>query len=403
VNERRENAVTEPGERGPQGSIGTDRGESRSAPVLDAGLRVDIRQLTPVPLDIAFDCPPGRTVALFGASGSGKTSTLRAVAGLTRPRSGRISVGGEVWLDAERGIELPPHRRSVGYVFQDYALFPHLTVLGNVAAALRHLPKAARTARAREALAKVHLTGFEERRPSQLSGGQRQRVAVARALAREPRVLLLDEPFSAVDAEVRRSLYRELVELRRALAIPIVLVTHDFREVLRFADTVAVLDGGRIVASGTVGEISSRLDLPLLAAQVEPAVAFDAVIGAKHTERGLVEIELGDQRLLAPAVDLAVGSLIRVRIPAREVVLASQAPSGISIHNCLEARVASIADGPDGATVTVAVEIGRETLLAQVTRDTVARLSLAPGAAVYALIKSVAIDTIERAVATREA
>lgn len=361
------------------------------------GLRVDIRQAAPVALDVRFDCPPGQTVALFGASGSGKTSTLRAVAGLTRPSAGRIAVGRETWFDAERRIDLPAHRRSVGYVFQDYALFPHLTVLANVAAALRHLPKTARVETARAALAKVHLTGLESRRPAQLSGGQRQRVAVARALAREPRVLLLDEPFSAVDARVRASLYRELLELRRSLAAPIVLVTHDFREVLRFADTVAVLESGRLVASGTVGEISSRVDLPLVDAQIDPAVAFDAVITNRHAERGLIELGLGNQRLLAPAVDLPTGSRVRVRIPAREVVLASQAPEGISIHNCLAGSVAAVSELGNGTTVAVAVDAGGERLLAQVTRDAVARLSLAPGSPVFALIKSVAIDTIERA------
>ncbi len=364
----------------------------------ERGLVVDIEQHTPVALRMQFECPPGRTLALFGASGSGKTSTLRAIAGLSRVARGRIQAGEELWFDSERNLDLPTQRRSVGYVFQEYALFPHLTVLGNVLAALGHCPGSGRLPRAQALLAKMRMAEFAGRRPAELSGGQRQRVALARALAREPRVLLLDEPFSALDAGVRRELCQELAALRRDLSIPMVLVTHDFQEVLRLADAVAVIEGGRIVAQGPVNEICRRTDLPLLQAQGDAAVAFDAVVIARHPQRGLTELGIGAQRILAPVLDVVDGGMVRVRISAREVVLASQPAPALSIHNQLPGRVVQIDDLPDGTTSLVHVALGEVVVLAQVTRAAVRKLELAPGGAVFALVKSVAVDATEHAI-----
>jgi molybdate transport system ATP-binding protein len=210
-----------------------------------AGLAVRLRQTRPIPLDVALACAPGELLALVGPSGSGKSTTLRAIAGLHRTKDGLVCCGGRTWLDTGNGIDLPPHRRSVGFVFQSYALFPHMTALGNVTAALGHRPAGERETRGRELLAQVRLAGLEARRPAELSGGQQQRVAVARALAREPSVLLLDEPFSAVDRSTRERLYRELVELRRGLAIPMVLVTHDLEEAALLADRLRCIGGLR--------------------------------------------------------------------------------------------------------------------------------------------------------------
>lgn len=365
----------------------------------EPALLIDIALREPLPLRIAVSCPPGGTLALFGASGSGKTSTLRAVAGLCRPSEGRICVNGATWFDAGAGIDLPPHRRSVGYVFQEYALFPHLSALDNVRLAARHLPARRRTALAAELLARLHLQGCEHRRPGELSGGQRQRVAMARALAREPQVLLLDEPFSAVDAAVRRTLYRELIELRRTLSIPIVLVTHDFNEVLRFADTVVVLERGAVVACGPVNEVAGRSELAVLEAQPDPATAFDARVNAHFPQRGLLELELDGQSLLVPAVDAAPGMSVRVRVAARDVVLATENPRGLSIHNRLAGRVARIVPLSDATTVAVHVAVGDIVLMAHVTRDAIHQLKLQEGTEVFALIKSVALETLERATA----
>jgi len=217
-------------------------------------LEVALQSSAPVRLDAQFDCAPGELVALVGPSGSGKTSLLRAVAGLLAGRklSGRISAAGAPWFDSERGIDLPPQRRKVGLVFQHYALFPHLSAFDNVAIAAGAAP---REAMVRSLFERLGLSGLEQRRPAQLSGGQQQRVALARALAREPRVLLLDEPFSAVDAPARQALYRELAALRQGMSTPMILVTHDLGEARRLADRVVILDAGQTLQSGTPAQI----------------------------------------------------------------------------------------------------------------------------------------------------
>jgi molybdate transport system ATP-binding protein len=223
---------------------------------VDRGLVLEIGQEGPIPLRGALHCAAGELTALVGPSGAGKTSLLRVIAGLMRPTRARVTVDGEPWFDSARGLDVPPQRRHVGFVFQQYALMPHLSALGNVALALGHLPAAGRAAAARGWLERVGLgTELHARRPLALSGGQQQRVAVARALAREPRLLLLDEPFSAVDQMTRRGLYQVLADLRRELTVPILLVTHDLGEARALADQLAVMDRGEVLQQGRPAQV----------------------------------------------------------------------------------------------------------------------------------------------------
>ncbi|MCW2337519.1 molybdate transport system ATP-binding protein [Sphingobium sp. B2D3A] len=214
------------------------------------GVTLHLRHHAPIALDVELTLARGRTLALVGPSGAGKTSILRAIAGLLAPASGRISVNGQCWLDTHAGVQMRARDRHVGFVFQSYALFPHMSARQNVMEALLDIPATQRQGRADALLAQVHLGGLEDRRPRELSGGQQQRVALARALARDPQVLLLDEPFSAVDHPTRRALHRLLVELRARSDIPIILVSHDVRDAADAADEVALVLDGRIVEQG---------------------------------------------------------------------------------------------------------------------------------------------------------
>ena len=325
----------------------------------DRRLSVALRQPGPIPLDVEFAVDPGDVLAIFGPSGSGKTTILRAIAGLYRPAQASVRSGGAVWTDTVAGTFAPPHRRAVGFVFQEYALFPHLTAAGNVMTALGHRPRAERPTRVDALLALVHLSGKSARRPHELSGGERQRVALARALAREPDVLLLDEPFAAVDRSVRRRLQDEIDGLRRTLDMPLILVTHDFDDVVRLATHVLLLERGTSVACGAMTTLMSRPDLSWLREAVGLGSVFDAVVGRRDPDRGLVELAFDGGTLLAADRHVAAGTTVRVRVPAREVILATREPEGLSLHNALAGAVAAIHADPAFDHVIVQVAVGR--------------------------------------------
>lgn len=353
-------------------------------------LSVRLRQAAPIPLDAQFECEAGELLALVGPSGSGKTTILRVIAGLAACSEAWVGIGDEIWLDTQRGVALPTQQRGVGLVFQTYALFPHLTAVANVALASR---RADPEAHARELLARVRLDDLADRRPAQLSGGQQQRVALARALARDPQVLLLDEPFSAVDQAVRQELYAELADLRRGLAVPIVLVTHDVQEAQRLADRLVVLDHGKVVAAGTIDEVVARPGFARLVPGVEAGSLLHCRVSGHDERFGLTVLAIDGENLLrVPCVDLPVGAAVRVRIPARDVALSLSQPLDVSTVNRLPGELVAL-EQLDATHVDARVRIGEAVQLrARVTREAAERLALVPGLAVWCLVKSVALD-----------
>jgi len=212
----------------------------------DRRLSVSLRQPAPIPLEVDFTCGAGDVLAIFGPSGSGKTTILRSIAGLYQPEQARVRAGDETWSDTGGRIFAPPHRRAVGFVFQEYALFPHLSAAGNVITALGHRPRSERRARASDLLSLVHLPDQQDRRPRELSGGERQRVALARALAREPAVLLLDEPTHGVDVGSKAQIHQIIHDLA-ASGLAVLLISSDLPEVLAMSDRILVVAEGRIV------------------------------------------------------------------------------------------------------------------------------------------------------------
>lgn len=260
-------------------------------------------------LDVSLAVESGKFVTLFGRSGAGKTTVLRCIAGLARPERGHIVVDGEVWFDSERGIDLPPQKRKVGFVFQDYALFPHLSVRENLAIALAHRREQAYI---EELLDLIGIRALQSRLPATLSGGQQQRVALARALARRPRLLLLDEPLSALDAEMRSHLQNEILTLQRQFGITTLMVSHTIAEVYKLSDYVFVIEAGHIVSQGKPSEVFGRQRISgkfqfsgevLAIARCDVAYTLSVLVGNRIvqvvvTEREVADIRVGDSVLL---------------------------------------------------------------------------------------------------------
>lgn len=343
------------------------------------GLSVSLHQAGPIPLAADFTCAPGELLGLVGPSGSGKTTLLRAIAGLTRVTGGQIRCGGEAWFDADRGHSLSVQARRIGFVFQDYALFPHLSARDNVLQAVQGASGEARRAEADAWLARVRLEGLEARLPHQLSGGQRQRVAVARALARQPRVLLLDEPFSAVDQVTRRRLQRELALLRETLTIPMVLVTHDLEEASALADRLCVLHGGRTLQSGPPEVLFRRPATPQIARLLDRHNVFSGQVVEQHGTRRLawgpytLEVEHG----LEAATP---GETLNWYVPPSDVVLHRRGrPSRGERENPIEGVVQEVVMLGGLTQIRLAFAHGAATLGFEITTHAARRNGLARG------------------------
>ncbi|WP_108663382.1 molybdenum ABC transporter ATP-binding protein [Acuticoccus kandeliae] len=341
-------------------------------------------------LDVAFDAPPGIT-ALFGRSGSGKTTIVNAVAGLFQPQTGRIVAGDAVLLDTERGIAIAPHRRRVGYVFQEGRLFPHLTVRQNLAFGRWFAPARAPRVETGPIVAMLGIGHLLDRRPGRLSGGEKQRVAIGRALLSSPRVLLMDEPLAALDEVRKNEILPYLERLRDHTDVPILYVSHSLAEVARLATTVIALDHGRIVRAGPAGAVLSDPDaVPLLGVRDAGAVLTARIVG-HHAADGLTELAVSAGHLFLPRIDAAPGAPIRLRIEAQDIILARSAPEGISALNVLPATVTAIHVG-EGPGAAVGLLAGEDRLLARVTRRSVAALGLTPGAPCYAILKATSVS-----------
>ncbi len=340
--------------------------------------------------EIRLPAEGGVVTVLFGPSASGKTTTLRCLAGLERPDRGRIELDGQLWFDADTGVFLPPQARRVGLLFQDLALFPHLTVTANVAFGLQAFPSAERERRLAATLRRLGLDELGNRRPGQLSGGQKQRVALARALAPEPCLLLLDEPLSALDAPARDELRGELRRLLLGLGIPTLLVTHDRLEALALGDRMAVLAGGRVRQVGPIDEVFSR------PADVEVArvVGTETVVPARVVERrdGLLLVEAGGAQLLALDPGGITGDVFAC-IRAEDVMLERGPVGRMSARNRLSGRVTAVT--PRGPLVRVTLDCGFS-LNALVTRPAQEELALREGEPATAIVKSPAVHVVPR-------
>ena len=338
-------------------------------------------------LDTAFKAPAGVTV-LFGRSGSGKTTLVNAVAGLLMPDQGRIVADDWVLLDTAKGIRLRPHKRRLGYVFQEGRLFPHLTVRQNLAYGAWFAPKGAPREDLPRVVDMLGLGALLDRRPTALSGGEKQRVAIGRALLSAPRLILADEPLAALDEARKAEILPYFERLRDEVSVPILYVSHSASEVARLATTVVALDAGRVVVQGPAAEVLGDPAVRPGGTREMGAVLMARVL--QHHEDGLTELDAGGLPLFLPRVRAACGTVLRIRIAAHDVILSRARPEGLSALNMLAGTVAAIrtGDGP-GALVALDTKAGR--ILARITRRSVAALGLAEGQTCYAVVKSVAV------------
>jgi molybdate transport system ATP-binding protein len=343
-------------------------------------------------LDVAFEAPASDTSVLFGRSGAGKSMIVATVAGLIRAEQCRIAIGDVVLADTSSNLFVPPERRRIGLVFQDARLFPHMSVVANLRYGLRRAPAGA--IRFDDVVELLEIAPLLERRPHTLSGGEKSRIAIGRALLSQPHLLAMDEPLAALDAQHKAEILPYLSRLKQALRIPILYVTHSLDEVSRLADTLVLIRAGTVLAAGPLEQVLGRGDLPL-AARDEAAAVLPARVVRHDPARQLTELEAAGRQLLVPLIGSVIGEGVRVRIPAREVILAAAAPERISVHNVVAGKVGRVVPDPSRHGAMVEVTLEGAGLLARITPDAVARLGLTPGAPVLALIKSMAIEVLE--------
>jgi molybdate transport system ATP-binding protein len=372
-------------------ALGKENPKPTDNGLVAGGLDVNIRRRLVIEsgtfdLDLAFVAQTGINI-LFGSSGAGKTTLLECIAGLSTPDSGRIALGDRVLFDSERNINVPPRHRNVGYVFQDLALFPHLSVEANVAYGLQGFRASQRKRRVLTALESLGILDLRHRRPGQLSGGERQRVALARALVTDPAILLLDEPLAALDLPVRMQIADDLRRSVQDLPIPVLYVTHSRDEVFMLGERMLVLERGKLIAEGTPHEVLSAPRSETVAQLSGFENIFDAVVSSIHEERGTMTCLVGPGRieLETPLIRAEVGSKLRVGISAGDILLATSAPAGLSARNVLPGRLLSLSKRD--VIVVAQVDCGVE-FFVHLTLGARDSLALAPGNPVWVIVKT---------------
>ena len=340
-------------------------------------------------LDVDLTLPSTGVSVLFGHSGSGKTTLLRCIAGLEQAPLGYLEINEHVWQDSKRQIFIPTYKRPLGYVFQEANLFSHLTVLDNLHFGLKRIKNNLGLIKLNQTIELLGIGHLLARMPNNLSGGERQRIAIARALALNPEILLMDEPLASLDLKRKQEILPYLSRLHQQLDIPVIYVTHSQQEVAQLADTLVILEDGHILAMGPLAETQSRLDLPL-AQDREAATVWQVKIIEHESDYHLTRVEFEGGSLSLAAIEAEIGAVLRVQIYARDVSIVLVKPSATSILNVLPAVITELIEGRDSQTV-VQLKVGQQLLLAHITRKSLLLLGLKIGMSVFVQIKGTSI------------
>ncbi len=343
-------------------------------------------------LDVDLHLPGRGVTALYGHSGSGKTTCLRCIAGLERAEEGFVQINDEVWQDSRKGLFVPPHKRALGYVFQEASLFPHLSVLANLEFGFKRIPRQQRRVEMSHATELLGIGHLLDRHPQHLSGGERQRIGIARALLTSPSLLLMDEPLAALDSKRKSEILPYLERLHDELEIPVLYVSHAQDEVARLADHIVLLSDGKALASGPIGETLARLDLPMALGD-DAGVVINGTVSAYDAHYQLLTLQLPASQLQMRVAHapLALGKPLRFKIQARDVSLSLQAEEHSSILNRLPVTVTQEIPADNAAHVLVSLDAAGTPLLARITRYSRDQLQLHPGQPLWAQIKAVAV------------
>jgi molybdate transport system ATP-binding protein len=361
-------------------------GREVSSSTLVASVRKRRHDAAAFVLDVSFEAPLGITI-LFGPSGAGKSTLLDCLAGLVRPDAGKITIGDNVLFDSTVRIDVPPQKRRIAYVFQSLALFPHLTVEQNIEYGLRHIAEQERRARVEEILQAFRIANLRNQRPSQISGGEKQRTALARSLVTRPRLLLLDEPLTGLDAELKDAIVEDLRAWNAAKRIPILYVTHSREEVDALGERVIAIDHGRVVSHGEPMEV---LDAPRRK-RLAQAAGFENLLSATVLDLrepdGVMRVRLSDSacEIEMPLAQASAGDRVQIAIRAGDILLASQRPHGLSARNVLEGKILSLEQR--GAICVARVDCG-VIFVAHVTPGALRALELAAEKQVWLVLKT---------------